>query len=90
VLAAVVAYLLAINAITFAAFAWDKRAAERRGRRVPERRLLILAAAGGTPGALAGQQLLRHKTRKEPFRSRLWTLAAVHGALLGYAVYRLM
>jgi uncharacterized membrane protein YsdA (DUF1294 family) len=90
VFAAVVAYLAVINAVTFAAFAWDKRAAERRARRVPERRLLLLAAIGGTPGALAGQQLLRHKTRKEPFRSRLWAFAAVHGAMLAYAAYRLM
>lgn len=35
-------YLIAINAATFAAFAFDKRAAGRRARRVPERRLLTL------------------------------------------------
>jgi uncharacterized membrane protein YsdA (DUF1294 family) len=87
---AFVLYVLAINAATFAAFAWDKRAAERRAWRIPERRLLTLAAFGGSPGALAAQQLLRHKTRKEPFRTALRAVAAVHMALLAIAAYRVM
>jgi uncharacterized membrane protein YsdA (DUF1294 family) len=87
---AVVVYLLAVNAATISAFAWDKHAAERRAWRVPERRLLMLAAFGGTPGALLAQQLLRHKTRKEPFRTSLWAVAGVQAALLAFAVYRLM
>ena len=57
---AFVLYFLAINGATFAAFALDKRAAERRTWRVPERRLLMMAVFGGSPGALLGQQLLRH------------------------------
>jgi uncharacterized membrane protein YsdA (DUF1294 family) len=87
---AVALYLLAINAMTFAAFAWDKRAAERQAWRVPERRLLMLAAFGGTPGALVAQQTLRHKTRKEPFRTSLWTVTAVQMGLLAFAAYRLL
>ena len=86
----IVLYILGINAATFGAFALDKRAAERGARRVPERRLLTLATLGGSAGALLGQQLLRHKTRKEPFRTSLWAVAGVHLALLGYLAYRLM
>lgn len=78
-------YLIAINAVTFGAFALDKRAAGRRARRVPERRLLTLAALGGSPGALIGQQVLRHKTRKEPFRTWLWTIVGVQALGLGLA-----
>lgn len=78
-------YLLAINAATFGAFALDKRAAERRTWRVPERRLLTLAALGGSPGALIGQQVLRHKTRKEPFRTWLWMIVGVQALGLGLA-----
>jgi len=74
-------YLLAINAATFAAFAVDKRAARRRGWRIPERQLLMLAAAGGSPSALAAQNALRHKTRKEPFRTALWAVIAGQAAL---------
>ena len=84
------AYLLTINAMTVAAFVVDKRAAERGAPRIPERRLLALALLGGTPGALAAQQLLRHKTRKEPFRRRLWTIAIVQAGGLGWAAYKLL
>lgn len=81
-------YLVAINAMTFAAFASDKRRATNGGRRVPERVLLQLAAFGGTIGAFAAQQLLRHKTRKEPFRSQLWLIALIQFVLLvGAAIW---
>lgn len=79
----IAAYILAINALAFAAFAIDKRRAERRLFRVPESTLLWLAAAGGTSGAIAAQQLLRHKTRKEPFRTILWLIALVQAVALG-------
>jgi uncharacterized membrane protein YsdA (DUF1294 family) len=32
----------------------------------------------GSPGAVVAQQLLRHKTRKEPFRSILAAIAVMH------------
>jgi len=81
-------YVLAINAASFAAFALDKRAAERRAWRVPERRLLMLAAFGGSPGALFAQQALRHKTRKEPFRTSLWAIVVTQLAVLAWIAYR--
>ena len=80
-----VTYLLLINALAFGLFAFDKRRAETHAWRIPERVLLRVAMAGGTPGAMAGQQLLRHKTRKEPFRTRLWIIWAVQAA--GMAVF---
>ncbi|MBU1375610.1 MAG: DUF1294 domain-containing protein [Alphaproteobacteria bacterium] len=82
-------YLLAVNAATIAAFAFDKRAAARRGWRIPERRLLMLAAFGGSPGALVAQQALRHKTRKEPFRTSLWVIVGVQIVALAVVAYRL-
>lgn len=87
---ALVLYLIGVNVVTVAAFAADKRAAQARARRISERRLLMLAAIGGSPGALAAQQLLRHKTRKAPFRTRLWAVAGVQAVLLAAAAYRLL
>lgn len=85
-----VTYLVAVNAATFAAFGLDKRAAARRAWRIPERSLLTLAAFGGSPAAVAAQQILRHKTRKEPFRTWLWAIVAVQIAALAWAGYRLL
>jgi uncharacterized membrane protein YsdA (DUF1294 family) len=76
-------YILAINVATFGAFAADKRRAEQRLWRIPERALLWLAMAGGTSGAIAGQQILRHKTRKEPFRTLLWLIAFAQAVAIG-------
>jgi uncharacterized membrane protein YsdA (DUF1294 family) len=81
-------YLVAINAAAFMGFALDKRAAARGGRRVPERRLLILAALGGSPAALAAQAALRHKTRKEPFRTSLRAIAVVQTIIVVGVAYR--
>ena len=75
-------YIVLINLSAFGAFWFDKRAAEGGRYRVPERTLLLLAIVGGTSGAIAAQQLFRHKTRKEPFRTILWLIAAVQALLL--------
>jgi uncharacterized membrane protein YsdA (DUF1294 family) len=64
--------LIAINALTFTAFGWDKFCAQKNRRRVPEQILLLLALAGGSPGAFTGRALFGHKTRKQPFVTRLY------------------
>lgn len=70
--------LASINVIAFLAFGWDKRLAETHQRRIPERTLLALALFGGALGALLGQQLFRHKTQKQPFRTLLWLCAVAN------------
>lgn len=50
---------------------FDKARAENRSQRIPESTLLYLAFIGGSIGTMIAQQTIRHKTRKEPFRSRL-------------------
>lgn len=84
-----VLYLLAVNAGAFAAMAADKRRAVRDQRRIPERALLNIALIGGAFGAVAAQQALRHKTRKRPFRTQLWLIAAAWTALLWWTAVRL-
>jgi uncharacterized membrane protein YsdA (DUF1294 family) len=64
-------YLLA-SAITFLAYKNDKSCAQRGSRRTPEATLHALSFAGGWPGALLAQQLLRHKSVKREFRMVFW------------------
>jgi uncharacterized membrane protein YsdA (DUF1294 family) len=66
-----------INLLTIAEFWRDKSRAVRGEWRVPEANLLALAALGGTPGAFLARHLLRHKTRKEPFSTRLQLIAVL-------------
>lgn len=60
-----------LNITTFLLFWWDKRAARQGDRRIRERTLLLFALMGGSLGAVTAQHLLRHKTRKQPFRGLL-------------------
>lgn len=76
-------HLLSITILTFIAYGWDKRAAQYGNWRIPERTLHAFSLLGGTLGAIAGQKIFRHKTRKNSFR--LWfllTLMAQIGLLL--------
>ena len=45
----------------------DKYKAGRNCRRIPERKLVMLAVAGGSIGAVAGMYLWRHKTKHLKF-----------------------
>ena len=62
-----IAYFAAINLISFFTFAWDKYCAQKGMRRIREQTLLLLAGIGGSIAMVAGQKMLRHKTRKQPF-----------------------
>lgn len=70
--------LIAINITAFVLFGMDKERALRERRRLPEAYLLWLALLGGAAGAIAGQQIFRHKTRKQPFRTLLIGAAVVN------------
>ena len=66
-------WLILINVVTFCAFGLDKWKAKRKEkkesvRRIPEKRLLALAALGGSVGALLGMRAFRHKTLHKAFR----------------------
>ncbi|WP_327209674.1 DUF1294 domain-containing protein [Rhizobium leguminosarum] len=78
---------LTLNLLVFSIYFMDKQAARHGRWRISERTLLILALIGGSLGALAAQQLLRHKTRKEPFRSILAAILILHGALVAVLAF---
>lgn len=85
----IAALFVLLNIATFCVFWWDKTAAREGTRRVAEDRLLSLAFFGGSLGALSAQRLLRHKTRKEPFRTRLAMILLFHGGLVIIALLAL-
>ena len=82
-------WLLAVNLITFAYYAYDKRRARGARPRVPESVLHGLALAGGTLGAYLGMRLFRHKTVKGSFRLIFWTIAVLQVCLVVAALWRL-
>ncbi len=78
------AALLVLNLWTMVRFWQDKQRARAGERRIAEADLLGLALIGGTPGAFLARHLFRHKTRKQPFSTHLWLIAAIQaGALIG-------
>lgn len=69
------------NLLAFAVYGFDKAKAKADERRVSEATLLLLAVLGGV-GAWTACEVFRHKTRKQPFRTRLIAAVVVHIGLL--------
>ena len=60
---------LGLSAVAFLAYYVDKSAAQNNRWRTAENTLHLLGLAGGWPGALVARHVLRHKSKKESFRS---------------------
>lgn len=75
-------YLVAINLYCLLLFRGDKQRAIAGQRRIPESTLLLIALFGGTIGAFAARQIFRHKTRKQPFSTRLAVIAIIQIGLI--------
>ncbi len=76
-------YLLIMNFLTWVIYGLDKGRAKSGKWRIPERTLLILAAIGGSVGALIGMLMFRHKTRKAKFVILVPVLLVIHCVLVG-------
>ena len=86
--AAALLLLVIVNLWTMLTFWRDKQRAVAGERRIPESDLLVLALAGGSPGALLARRLFRHKTRKQPFSTQLFVIVAIQaGAGLGLLLF---
>lgn len=62
------AYLVAVNVLTFALFAYDKYCAQHDKWRVRESTLLMWAAIGGSIGAGLAMNIFHHKTLHLKFK----------------------
>ena len=67
--------LLLVNLLTLMIYGADKLAARKGWQRVPEITLLVFGLIGGWVGGLIAQQLFRHKTQKQPFRT--WFMLSI-------------
>lgn len=66
------AIYVGVSAATFFSYAKDKAASQQGAWRTPESTLHLFAFAGGWPGALIAQHILRHKSAKSEFRIVFW------------------
>ena len=71
---------LAASVITFIMYAIDKSAAQSGAWRTPESTLHWLSLIGGWPGALVAQEVLRHKSKKQSFRTVFWVTVILNCA----------
>lgn len=70
-------YALAVNLLAYVAMVLDKARAGAGSRRISEATLLNLAFVGGSIGTVVAQRTIRHKTRKEPFRTQLHAIILI-------------
>lgn len=70
----VTAYMLIMSIIGFMSMGMDKRRSMdkrktiKRGWRIPERTLILIAFFGGALGSFLGMNLFRHKTKHMKFK----------------------
>jgi uncharacterized membrane protein YsdA (DUF1294 family) len=76
------AYVVALSAAGFMAAFWDREAARKNTRRIPERILLALALLGGSIGVIAGLRLARHKAGRSLFRTYLRMIVIIQFTVL--------
>lgn len=79
--------LAGLNLALLLLYGYDKAVAGGARTRVPERLLHLLALAGGSPAALLGQSLFRHKTAKAPFRSMTLFIVVLQATAVAAVLY---
>lgn len=80
-------FILFMTVVTFIVFGIDKWKAAHERWRVPESTLFLLAAFGGSLGALLGMQVWRHKTQHWTFRLGIPLIFVLQVGLLLWLVY---
>ncbi len=83
------AWLLTLSIITFLTYGFDKAQSKRKGWRVSEMTLHLLALAGGFMGGWLGMFWFRHKTKHGIFKVILFGSTVLHLYLInaGYLTF---
>lgn len=63
----VIVILLVVNLIAFIMYGIDKMKAKKESYRISEAMLMLMAALGGSVGALMAMTVFRHKTQHKKF-----------------------
>jgi len=79
-------YLITVNVLAFLLMRSDKRRAEKKSFRIPERVLIGVAVIGGSAGSFLAMHLYHHKTRHVRFRCGLPLILALH-ICIGFLTY---
>jgi len=80
-------HLVVVNIFTFLLYASDKQRSQNGGNRVSEQALLVCSLLGGSPGAAAARQLLRHKTIKPSFIWKYYVCVTIANLLVFYRFF---
>ncbi len=78
----IVIYIFAVNILGFALMGIDKSRAKKRGFRIPEATLFVVAIIGGSIGTIIGMFSFRHKTRHWYFLYGLPAILLIQIALV--------
>ncbi|NLQ18414.1 DUF1294 domain-containing protein [Marinomonas sp. M1K-6] len=76
-----------LSLVIFCFYGVDKFAAIRGKQRIRESTLHILSLVGGWPGAMLGQAVFRHKTKKLRFLVVFWLTIMVNLVCLAGVVF---
>ena len=78
--------LVAVNLVSFTLYGLDKLKAKKGLWRIKESTLLLIAALGGSVGALLGMEVFRHKTKHWQFKVLVPVFFILHIALAVWLV----
>ena len=78
--------LVAVNLVSFPLYGLDKLKAKKGLWRIRESTLLLIAALGGSVGALLGMEVFRHKTKHWQFKVLVPVFFILHIALAVWLV----
>ena len=78
--------LIVVNLVSFALYGLDKLKAKKGLWRIRESTLLLVAALGGSLGALLGMEVFRHKTKHWSFKLLVPLFLLLHIALGAWLV----
>ena len=78
--------LVAVNLVSFTLYGLDKLKAKKGLWRIRESTLLLIAALGGSVGALLGMEVFRHKTKHWQFKVLVPVFFVLHIALAVWLV----